>query len=173
MKIYNYNESGVFISEQEARIDPLEGNYLIPRNSTTVEPPSPSGGEALLFSNGKWSSVPDFRGYIGYDPDGGEHSISEVGITPDPQWSTTPPPVTSLQISSLEFFDRFTEEEQVAIATETYTNIQVKIFYDRMFGANHIDVSNANTISGIDYLISLNLVDASRKDDLLAAEAVS
>lgn len=79
---------------------------------------------------------------------------------------------TKTTMSSLTFFNRFTEAEQIAIATATLSNVPLKIFYDKMMAADFVDVTNGDTIGGVDALISAGLVDASRKDLLLAPEEI-
>lgn len=52
MKIYNYDENGFFTSESIADESPLEkGVYLIPANSTTVEPLEHKEGFDIKFNN--------------------------------------------------------------------------------------------------------------------------
>ena len=63
MKIYNYNkETGEFLSESEAKKNPLEKDkYLIPKNATKDAPLENKDGFARCFLNGKWEYVVDNR----------------------------------------------------------------------------------------------------------------
>jgi hypothetical protein len=55
MKIYHYNEEGLFIREGYADPDPLRpGHWLIPAFATTIEPPIPGENQLVRFVNGTW-----------------------------------------------------------------------------------------------------------------------
>lgn len=64
MKIYIYdNKTGEYLGERNAQPNPKrKGEYLFPKNSTTVIPPSLKENEGLFFKNGKWTIIKDFRG---------------------------------------------------------------------------------------------------------------
>ena len=72
------------------------------------------------------------------------------------------------QFSSKTFFDRFTDIEKADIVAATLVSIPLKIFYDTMWGADYVDVVDLETIAGVDALIAATLLDASRKDEVLA-----
>jgi len=56
MRIYHFDDDGVFINSSDARQDPLDAdNFLIPRNATTVAPPPVAVGEQACFADGAWS----------------------------------------------------------------------------------------------------------------------
>lgn len=76
------------------------------------------------------------------------------------------------KFSSNQYFDRFTEAEQDSIISATDSDIQVRKFYDRMWGSDFIDLEDPRTAMGLDLLISKNLLDASRKDELLQPEII-
>lgn len=61
MKIYHYDrETGIYIGESEARIDPLETAkqkkdiYLLPAYATFTAPPVIPEGKQAAFISGKW-----------------------------------------------------------------------------------------------------------------------
>ena len=84
----------------------------------------------------------------------------------------TPEPEFKTKFTSLEYLDRFTEQEQVDIVTATNSNIQIKLFYDRLLAATFIDLEDQRTEAGIDALISAGLLDESRKEELMTPEQV-
>lgn len=59
MKIYNYHfATGLLLGDSFADPDPLEeGNWLIPANATTVEPPAPQAGKTIHFVDGAWTYI--------------------------------------------------------------------------------------------------------------------
>lgn len=55
MKVYNYDDFGVYVGFHEAQPSPLEpGKFLIPVMATTVEPPENSGRMAPFWDGEKW-----------------------------------------------------------------------------------------------------------------------
>ena len=58
--IYNFNPvTGQFLGADMARESPMEpGVFLIPANSTTVEPPACGANEQLIFKEGGWAVEP-------------------------------------------------------------------------------------------------------------------
>ena len=64
MRIYIYdNETGEYRGFREAQPNPKrKGEYLFPKNSTTLVPPSLKQNEGVIFNNGKWTIVKDYRG---------------------------------------------------------------------------------------------------------------
>lgn len=55
MKVYSFNDNGMYTGQREAREDPKEpGRFLIPRNSTTVVPSSAIQGKAKI---GIWDGL--------------------------------------------------------------------------------------------------------------------
>ena len=93
MIIYHYDDSGLYSGSGEARPNPLEPDaYLMPRNSTKLEPP-PAGEKEIPVWDGKgWTIYPDFRGQTGYKIDSGEKIIiTAVGPWPE-DLATEPKP---------------------------------------------------------------------------------
>ena len=66
MKIYNYSDTGEFISEGTAGTSPLDGLPLIPRNATTIAPHDVPPGSVAVFDGNAWSQAEDHRGEIWY-----------------------------------------------------------------------------------------------------------
>lgn len=114
-------------------------------------------GAVVPPSNERWADV--------------EQWIAENGPLPDYDYPPEPGQLKT-RFSSSQYFDRFTEPEQDAIIIATDTDIQVRKFYDQMWGSDYIDLSDSRTAMGIDLLISKGLLDASRKDELLTPEPI-
>ncbi len=93
MKIYNYsNNTGEFISESNAIIDPLEfinnanakepvaDVYLIPACATELKPPTTTENKIAVFDGEIWEIKEDFRGQEVYNKETlAEKTISEIG----------------------------------------------------------------------------------------------
>lgn len=95
-----------------------------------------------------------------------------VWVESPPPAPVPPEPQYKSQFTSLEYLDRFTEAEQLAVVTATLANAQVKLWYDKMLAASYIDLADPRTIGGIDALIAAGLIDASRRDAILAPELI-
>ena len=87
MKIYHYDKiMGEYIGQTDARKSPLDDEWLIPANSTSIVPPDEvKVGYALCFINGEWQSVEDHRGETVYTKsDASVITVSTIGpISPD------------------------------------------------------------------------------------------
>lgn len=98
-------------------------------------------------------------------------------VGPDETHSETQPvlalqPAERTRFSSLEFLERFTEQEQLTVVTATMQNPQVKLWYDKLLAAEYVDINDPRTEGGIDALISAGLIQASRKSTLLQSVLV-
>ena len=82
----------------------------------------------------------------------------ELRFTPT---QTNPPP------TRLEFFDRFTDTEQVAIYDAAKLVTQVQIWLDKFKLASDIDVTDPRTIAGINALEAAGLLAAGRAAEIL------
>jgi hypothetical protein len=82
------------------------------------------------------------------------------------------PPRYKIRFSSNDYLERFTQIEQEAIATATLSNVQVKLYYDKLLAADYIDLNDSRTEGGLDALIALGLLDAERKPILLEPELI-
>lgn len=172
MEIYNYHPvTSEFVSQGLADEDPLTpDNWLIPANATTMQPPSIQEKQVAVFLGGEWVVKPDHRGETWFDAEGNEVKIDQIGIIPDASWTIEKPPepyVPRTQFTSLEFLDRFTEEEQLTVVQATMQSAAVKLWYDRLLAASFVDLEDPRTEAGIDALISAGLIAADRKAALL------
>lgn len=92
-----------------------------------------------------------------------------VLIDPPP----TPAPEPKSRFTSLEYLDRFTQDEQEAIVGATYSNVQIKLYYDRLLAATFIDLDDPRTEAGIDALIAAELLAPDRKAALMQPEEIA
>ena len=85
------------------------------------------------------------------------------------------PPTTSYdktQFTSLEFLDRFTGSEQLAVVTATLASPVVKLWYDKMLAASFVDLADPRTEGGLDALVLAGLLAPDRKAVILTPEEV-
>lgn len=94
MKIYNYNPvTGEYVGQSDADESPMEpGVFLIPACATKLEPPAAGSKQAAVFQGGEWVIQPDWRGTVGYDNNGGQVVISNIGDTLESLGLTAEPP---------------------------------------------------------------------------------
>lgn len=86
MEIYKYKkETGEFLHSRSARPDPLvKDRFLVPANSTTIEPPAVEQYEVAVFEAGKWSVKEDHRGREAWEKQTAEPvEIADIGPLPD------------------------------------------------------------------------------------------
>lgn len=83
---------------------------------------------------------------------------------------TKPAPVQKVRFSPLEFRERFTQAEQVAIRQASFTDMNVGLVYDSFLSADFIDVTDPRTAAGIDVYVTAGLLTADRKPKLLEPE---
>lgn len=83
-------------------------------------------------------------------------------VAPTPQPAAVPKSATSLQ-----FMDRFTEAEQLAIVTATMTVPAVKLWYDRMIAATEVVYADPRVLAGLNALVGAGLLQAARVDEIL------
>lgn len=79
------------------------------------------------------------------------------------------PEMPPKQFSSLEFLDLFTGSEQLAVATAAMQSAQVKLWYDRTLAAMFITLADPRTAAGLDALVAMGLLTATRRDEIIGA----
>lgn len=97
-----------------------------------------------------------------------------VGPKPEPEKEPEPEPepYNKTQFSVLEFRDRFTIDEQLAIRQAQLTDMEVGLVYDNFQAAQFIDIEDPRVEQGIDLYISKGLLAPERKADLLQPEPI-
>ena len=80
-----------------------------------------------------------------------------------------PPPAPAYKdMTSLQFLDLFTPDEQLAAATAAMQSAPVKLWYDRMLAADFVTAADPRTAAGLDALVSAGLLTADRKATILS-----
>ena len=122
---------------------------------------------------GQQAPVPGATG-IG-TPDGGIVWVGEVGTFPSEINSVlmTAEEITlyearnRLKLTRLQFLQRFTFDELVAIEVAAETNAGLRVLQRQQNAAEYIDVLDPNTIGGVQFLVSLGLLTQARAEIIL------
>ena len=72
-------------------------------------------------------------------------------------------------LSRMQFRSRFTSAEKVALYTAAETDVMIKVFLDDLSSAEFVDVTDEDTVAGIEYIEQLGLISGQRKSEILAA----
>lgn len=110
-------------------------------------------------------------GFEGAEPPAGSVEIdappqhgSQVRDMTTGQWSAYTPP----QIwTSLEFIERFTDAEQVAIVTAAQSSAALRLWYDKAMAATQIVSTDPRLVAGMQMLVDVGLLTAQRKTEIL------
>lgn len=86
-----------------------------------------------------------------------------------PPEATAPPAPPASPLSALQFIERFTDEEQLAIVTATMSNPAVKLWYDKLMASQEVVLTNPRLIDGMVTLVATGLITEERKDLVLAS----
>lgn len=78
-----------------------------------------------------------------------------------------PVPIQKTRFSSLEYLERFTEAEQLAIVGATQANPAVKLWYDKLLAAEYVDLADPRIEAGLSALVNANLLTDTRKTELM------
>ena len=78
-----------------------------------------------------------------------------------------PPPAPPVSETPLQFFDRFTEAEQLAIVTATMAVPQIKLWYDKLIAATEVVFADPRLASGMDAMVSAGLITQARSEEIL------
>lgn len=101
--------------------------------------------------------------------------VDNIDPRPGPGWTyendifsppPPPPPLPSI-ITKLAMIDRFTEAEYEGVLTASKSDVQVQGWLDRFAAANQINLDDSRTITGIDLLVSKNLLTQERATHIL------
>ena len=104
------------------------------------------------------------------DPENRDRAAYEVwladGGVPEP--CVPPQPVAPRSLSVLDFRDRLTPEEELTITTVGMTEPSVRVWLDRLAGAQSIDLDDARTIGGLQMMQAAGLLAPGRVVEILA-----
>lgn len=89
--------------------------------------------------------------------DGSEFSNPPPGPAPAPRWS------------SLQFIERFTEAEQIAIVTAAAASPALRLWYDKAMAADEIIADDPRTVAGLQALVDAGMLTSQRRDEVLGA----
>lgn len=78
-----------------------------------------------------------------------------------------PPVLPPSTATSLQFMDRFTEDEQLAIVTATLASPVIKLWYDKLIAATEIIYADARLLAGMNALVAAGLITQERMDVIL------
>ena len=96
-----------------------------------------------------------------------EYVLTEQEI--DAAWAYVPTPEPVIgEWTSLEFFSRFTQSEQIAI--ESSTAITVRLVKTQFLASQEIIANDPRTILGMEALVAAEVITEQRKDEILTAE---
>lgn len=95
-------QTGEYMGQSIARLDPVGKKPLVPAHSTIVAPPDDELGvnEIIIFNGAEWVIVMDYRGHVFYDGNGQEVTITEIDKTPDDSWSVDKPAPTHDELTA-------------------------------------------------------------------------
>ena len=110
MLIYNYDEfTKEYTGYCEADLDPAESKaqgkevYLIPAYATDKKPPKPKTNETVLFNEGSWQIVADYRGKYIVNNDMDPIIYDKLGNLPDGYIVITEAQAKKIQEDSLYY----------------------------------------------------------------------
>lgn len=91
---------------------------------------------------------------------------------PQPEPPTLPEPA-ALRVTPLQFIDRFTDEEQLAIVSATLANPAVKLWYDKLLAAQEVVFDDPRLSVGMNNLVAAGLITEARKVEILGDPATN
>lgn len=88
----------------------------------------------------------------------------KAGNVPRPSQVLTP---ATQGLLPLQFFERFTDAEQLAIVTTAATVPQIRLFYDKLLASSEVRNDDQRLIVGMEVLVQVNLLTPARRDEIL------
>ena len=96
---------------------------------------------------------------------------AEWGLTelPEPEAPNTPAPAPAPRWPPLQFIERFTEAEQIAIVTAAQTSPALRLWYDKAMASQEVVSDDPRTVAGMDALVAAGLISEARRSEILGA----
>lgn len=141
--VYTLDAQRIF----EAAVEVVDPFAPVPSPSVAVAPPELAGNEVARWTGKAWEVLAQRPGI--------PQPESEELIYP--------------QFTALEMLDLFTEEEQLAVVAATMQVPTVKLWYDRMLGADYVTYEDPRTEGGLQALVGAELITSERMAEIVAA----
>lgn len=77
-------------------------------------------------------------------------------------------PAPNTILTKLQFNNLFTFEELVAVEVAAETDPGVRVFKNQLILTDYVDLTNSNTVSGVNYLVFKNIISQERADTILS-----
>jgi hypothetical protein len=84
-----------------------------------------------------------------------------------PRFTAPPPRICTITFTSYQFLTRFTTEERTTIRSMAKTDDMVADFLMLATSAQEIINTDPTTLSGMDYIVSVGIIDEQRKKEIL------
>lgn len=76
-------------------------------------------------------------------------------------------PFLGTKITKLAFRNRFTFDEKVAVESAAESNASIRVMLKDQEAAEYIDLSRAETVAGVNALVTASLITQQRADEIL------
>lgn len=77
------------------------------------------------------------------------------------------PPAAPRTCTPLEFIERFTEAEQLAVVTAAMQVPALRLWYDKLMAAQQVVEDDPRLAAGLDALVSAGLITQQRRDEVM------
>jgi len=94
-----------------------------------------------------------------------EEVLAEIAAQQQQEVQSQPP--VAHPISKLAFMERFTDEELAAIYTAAKQSVQIEVWVDKLKLAEYVDVTDPQTIAGLQALAASGLLTEARVQEIL------
>lgn len=80
-----------------------------------------------------------------------------------------PPAPLPVMISPIEFMNKFTEAEKLAITAASLSDPAIRLWYDQLLASQGVNMSDTSVLAGIAQLVKAKAITQARADEILAA----